>query len=170
MDYCNVFISCLDSHSDGTHSLQRIHWSASDVMLHFSKKQTHLHLRWPEGESILVLGWTIPLNDFSCCICQNIHFAHQKCASGVISYLEKICTFSKTAYLSKLSYIIHHICHIWACKCLVVSVCWLKRCDVRAKGSQVWIYGILEVIVTPRFHLTTGDVYVDLHLSVVESR
>ncbi len=25
MDYCDVFISCLDSHSDGTHSLQRIY-------------------------------------------------------------------------------------------------------------------------------------------------
>ncbi len=35
--FCDVFISCLDSHSDGTHSLQRIHWWASDVMLHFSK-------------------------------------------------------------------------------------------------------------------------------------
>ncbi len=29
------FISCLDSHSDGTHSLQKIHWWASDVMLNF---------------------------------------------------------------------------------------------------------------------------------------
>ncbi len=37
VDYCDVFISCLDSHSDGTHSLQSIHWWASDVMLHFSK-------------------------------------------------------------------------------------------------------------------------------------
>ncbi len=26
VDYCDVFISCLDSHSDGTHTLQRIHW------------------------------------------------------------------------------------------------------------------------------------------------
>ncbi len=26
VDYFDVFISCLDSHSDGTHSLQRIHW------------------------------------------------------------------------------------------------------------------------------------------------
>ncbi len=26
VDYCDVFISCFDSHSDGTHSLQRIHW------------------------------------------------------------------------------------------------------------------------------------------------
>ncbi len=26
VDYCDVFISCLDSHSDGTHSLQIIHW------------------------------------------------------------------------------------------------------------------------------------------------
>ncbi len=30
VDYCVVFFSCLDSHSDGTHSLQRIHWWASD--------------------------------------------------------------------------------------------------------------------------------------------
>ncbi len=57
VDYCNVFISCLDSHSDGTHSLQSIHWWASDVMLNFSKsvpmnKQIPLHLGWPEGECI----------------------------------------------------------------------------------------------------------------------
>ncbi len=32
VDYCDVFIRCLDSHSDGTHSLQRIHWIANDVM------------------------------------------------------------------------------------------------------------------------------------------
>ncbi len=25
VDYCDVFISCLDSHSDGTHSLHSIH-------------------------------------------------------------------------------------------------------------------------------------------------
>ncbi len=55
--YCDVFISCLDSHFDGTHSLLRIHWCACDVTLNFSKsvpmiKQTHLHLGWPEGEQI----------------------------------------------------------------------------------------------------------------------
>ncbi len=37
VDYCDVFISCLGSYSDGTHLLQRIHWWASDAMLHFSK-------------------------------------------------------------------------------------------------------------------------------------
>ncbi len=26
LDFCDGFISCLDSHSDGTHSLQSIHW------------------------------------------------------------------------------------------------------------------------------------------------
>ncbi len=66
VDYCDVFISCLDSHSDGTHSLQRIHWWASDVMLHFSKsvqikKWTHLHLGWPEGEYICIFGQSVPL-------------------------------------------------------------------------------------------------------------
>ncbi len=43
----------LESHSDGTHSLQI--GLTSDVMLYFSKsvpkkKQTHLHLGWTEGE------------------------------------------------------------------------------------------------------------------------
>ncbi len=62
------FISCLDSHSDGTHSLQRIHWWASNIMLHFSqsfpmKKQTYLHPGWPAEwvhlEQMII--WTIPL-------------------------------------------------------------------------------------------------------------
>ncbi len=52
VDYCDVF---LDSHSDGTHSLQRIHWWSSDVMLNFSKSvliktQTHLGLGCPEDK------------------------------------------------------------------------------------------------------------------------
>ncbi len=55
VDYCDVFISSLDSHSDGTHSLQRIHWWTSDVKLNFSKsflmkKQTSLGCH--EGECI----------------------------------------------------------------------------------------------------------------------
>ncbi len=33
----DAFISYLDSHSVGTHSLQRILWSASDVLLNFSE-------------------------------------------------------------------------------------------------------------------------------------
>ncbi len=57
VDYWDVFIICLDSHSDGTHSLQRIHWWAIGVMLNLfksvlMKKQTHLHIGWPEGEYI----------------------------------------------------------------------------------------------------------------------
>ncbi len=61
VDYCDVFISCLDSHSDGTHSLQRIHWWASDVMLNYSKsvlmkKQTHLHLRMSKCSANFYFG------------------------------------------------------------------------------------------------------------------
>ncbi len=33
VDYCDVFISCLDSHSDGTHSLQNIHWGCNATFL-----------------------------------------------------------------------------------------------------------------------------------------
>ncbi len=63
LDYYVVFINCLDSYSDGTHSL---HWCASDVMRNFSKpvlmkKQTPLHLEWPEGEFIFIFEETSPL-------------------------------------------------------------------------------------------------------------
>ncbi len=66
VDYCEVYISCLNSHSDGTHSLQRILWWASDVTLHFSKsvpmkKQTHLHLKWH-------WGWVNCLANVNCCV------------------------------------------------------------------------------------------------------
>ncbi len=45
---CYIFIKCLNSHSNGTHSLQISHWSATDGMLNFSKsilmkKQTYLY-------------------------------------------------------------------------------------------------------------------------------
>ncbi len=73
VDYCDVFISCLDSHSDGTHSLQRIHCWASDVMLHFSKsvlmnKQTRLLyvfdglLRTTKLTANIYFWWTIPIS------------------------------------------------------------------------------------------------------------
>ncbi len=50
------FYQCLDSHSDGTHSLQRIHWWASDGMLHFSKSDEETNsstsrMAWGRGGS-----------------------------------------------------------------------------------------------------------------------
>ncbi len=62
------FISCLDSHSDGTHSLHRIHWWVSDVMLNFSKyvllKKTNSSWMYWERvncQQMLISGWTIRL-------------------------------------------------------------------------------------------------------------
>ncbi len=55
VDYCYVFISCLDSHSDGTHSLQSIHWWASDGMLNFSKSvlmKKRTHHGWLEDDKM----------------------------------------------------------------------------------------------------------------------
>ncbi len=61
VDYCDVFISCLDSHSDGTHSLQRIYCWASDGMLHFSKSDEETIYTWGWGhfQQILISGRTI---------------------------------------------------------------------------------------------------------------
>ncbi len=53
VDYCDVFISCLDILMAPIHCRR-----SSDLMLHFSKsvnpmkKQIHLHLEWPKGEYI----------------------------------------------------------------------------------------------------------------------
>ncbi len=59
VDYCDVFISCLDSHSDGTHSLQRIHCWANDVMLHFSKsdEETNSPTSWMTWEWVYFKFW-----------------------------------------------------------------------------------------------------------------
>ncbi len=56
--YCDVFIS-LDSHSDGTHSLQRIHWWASDEMLNFPKsvQSSSKNALWVCLCGYLVSGW-----------------------------------------------------------------------------------------------------------------
>ncbi len=63
VDYCDVFISCLDSHSDGTHSPQSIHCWASDAMLHFSKsdEETNSSTSWMAWGRV-IFGWTIPLS------------------------------------------------------------------------------------------------------------
>ncbi len=53
-----MFYEFLDSHSDGTHSLQIIYWWVSNVMLNFSKsvpmknKKNILNLGWLEDEYI----------------------------------------------------------------------------------------------------------------------
>ncbi len=68
VDYCYVFISCLDSHSDGTHSLQCIHCWASDEMLHFSKSDEETNSStscmawlWTHFQDIFMFVWFNPV-------------------------------------------------------------------------------------------------------------
>ncbi len=75
VDYCDVFISCLDSHSDGTHSLQSIRCWASDGMLHFSKSDEETNSStswmtwgWAHFQQMFIFGWTIPFCFSSKCI------------------------------------------------------------------------------------------------------
>ncbi len=60
------FISCLDSHSDGTHSLQMMHWCPSDVMLHFSKS---VLMKKNNSSTSLFLGHMIFSDTFKTWIC-----------------------------------------------------------------------------------------------------
>ncbi len=59
-------MSCLDSHSDGTHSLQSIHCWASDVMLHFSKSDEETN----SSTSSMILMLSIMPNKWHLFSCQ----------------------------------------------------------------------------------------------------
>ncbi len=76
VDYLWIFVMILSAaltHSDGTHSLQSIHWWTSDVKLNFSKsvlrkKQTHLQYI-SDGLRVSIFSenvhfWGIPLIAF----------------------------------------------------------------------------------------------------------
>ncbi len=100
VDYCDVLWAILDSHSDGTHSLQRIHWWASDVMLHFSKsvqmnKQTHLFLECPEGEHI-----------FRKCSFffgkLEVSYALLRMYKGMDTFISPLCIVNSVQYKAKL--------------------------------------------------------------------
>ncbi len=92
LEWCGLlwcFISGLTSHSDGTHSLQRIHCRASDVVLHFSKsvpmkKQTTFTTLktwgWLHFQNTLIFNSLAFLlqsfvmgrvtNSLNCCLCR----------------------------------------------------------------------------------------------------
>ncbi len=66
VDYCDVFISCLDSQSDGTHSLNRCKWRNAKFIQICSDKETNLDgLRMSKCQHIYIFGWTVPLNKTS---------------------------------------------------------------------------------------------------------
>ncbi len=61
--YCDVFISCLDSHSDGTHSLQRIIGKFLQIC---SDEETNSSSPWMAWGWVNVQQiWTIPLKSYT---------------------------------------------------------------------------------------------------------
>ncbi len=60
--YCDVCISYLDSHSDGTHSLQRIHWWASNAIFLQTCSDEETNPSW------IARGWVICQLFFNFCV------------------------------------------------------------------------------------------------------
>ncbi len=94
VDYCDVFISCLDSHSDGTHSLQRIHWWASDGMPHFSKSDdktnssTSLMARvWVHFQESYIFGWISLLSLMLFAVWK--HYIHNEISNAYFMFLHR---------------------------------------------------------------------------------
>ncbi len=121
MDDCDVFISCLDSHSDGTHSLQRIIAWASDGMLHFSKsvpikKQAYLHI-WSEG-------------DFSA----NFHFWVNYSFKWHLVLHNIIILQEMTTYYQRIIFFINFVMSV-----VLVGLCLFDQITLRSKGlEQEW--------------------------------
>ncbi len=121
--YCDVFISCLDSHSDGTHSLQRIHWWVSDGMLHFSKSV-------PTKKQTRRMAWEC-VNCQQCFIfCVDYSFNFSGCQMLVDPLVSKWCnTFLINAYIKvhlrkNVSLWVYCLCVcVWVRACVRVSVC-----------------------------------------------
>ncbi len=66
VDYCDVFIICLYSHSEDTHPLQRIHWWGSNViqfyfhfLVSYSFKETE---QWTTSYTQVWMFWQVNLH------------------------------------------------------------------------------------------------------------
>ncbi len=75
LEWCGLlwcFISCLDSHYDGTHSLQSIHCWETDEMLHFSKsdEETNSATSWISQRWVIFFSKCLFLGNYSFSIFQ----------------------------------------------------------------------------------------------------
>ncbi len=70
VEYCDAFKSCLDSHSDGARSLQRIHWWGRDIMLNVFKsdEETNSPTSW-RAWGWVHFQWIVPLRNYVCLGC-----------------------------------------------------------------------------------------------------
>ncbi len=76
---------------DGTHSLQRIHWWDSKVMLTWWTN-SYTHLGWPKGKTvfscfIIILWWTVPLaklESWQFGLCKGNHYLVHRAANRTL--------------------------------------------------------------------------------------
>ncbi len=64
VDFCDVFISCLNTPSDGTHSLKKIvsKWCNAKFIQICWDEETNLDGLKVSFQQLFTFGWTIPLN------------------------------------------------------------------------------------------------------------
>ncbi len=97
MDYCDIFISYLGSHSDGTHSLQRIHWWAKYAILNFSKKQQkYLHLGQPKHPEFYSVRQS--LNMWNVCLQQLMFYGEWMSLPGALREGRSDTEFDKATF------------------------------------------------------------------------
>jgi len=127
-NYCDVFISCLDSF--WRHPFTAEDPLVGDVMLNFSKsvlmkKQPHLHLGWPECEYMLIFGWTILLRQSLSFKKNHVHvvlcLARSLCTNADLSLArtDKPCRRIGTTVWSRYARV-GRVCRVWGSTfCLV---------------------------------------------------
>ncbi len=91
-----IFFSCLNSHYDGTHSLQRIHWQVMHCNVKFlqicSDEEANstfgMAWEWVHFQRIFIFGWTIPLI-FQLCLAASNGAEKKTLTAGLIFW--EIC-------------------------------------------------------------------------------
>ncbi len=118
VDYCDVFVSCLASHSDGTHSLQISHWWASDVCMLKSSKSDLMNKLLTRFHFCLKVS-TFPAN---------IHFFVSYCLRQYTNMLYLIiinCDWQLT-----MTFLLSVLTMVTLRPCTLMFTCWMEdMCD-----------------------------------------
>ncbi len=147
VDYCDVCISCLDSNSDGTHSLQSIHCWESDAMLHFSK---------PDEETNSSTSWMVYIFSQFSFLCE-LDLANTLMETECIPNWIKHSTPVNCVYLHSSIQI------LWETKCICLLV--------ESKLDQIHFFLAALICIGPEFIciaiLEAPKIFIQCHLNVL---
>ncbi len=158
-NYCDVY-SCLNFHSDGTHSLMRIYWWASDVMLN-----SQMNPLWWRNifQLIVTFRWTIALNLFCLCL-ELLYFIDRPKQTNLLT----VCLKSKLLKITKFYWALGIVCFGFEWYCFVYKdYCseWRHYEQMKTKLQNTITKTIPDNILTHAVHAQILTQYIHMQTS-----